>query len=180
MGRLFDPERVARFLYDEHRSRAAFCNVPAEFAPASVGEAYAAQAALARLFEPSEGRVAGLKIATTTPVMQQLMGIDHPCAGLIFARRVRTSPARIRLSDYVNVRIESELAVRLERPLPKSSAPFTPATVASAVGQVMPAFELIEDRNADYKRANALSLIADNCWNAGVVLGSETQFRDSM
>jgi 2-keto-4-pentenoate hydratase len=35
----------------------------------------------------------------------------------------------------------------------------------------MPAFELIEDRHAVYKRTSALSLIADNAWNAGVVLG---------
>jgi 2-keto-4-pentenoate hydratase len=41
---------------------------------------------------------------------------------------------------------------------------------------VMPAFELIEDRKADYKSCKALSMIADNCWNGGVVLGSETAF----
>jgi 2-keto-4-pentenoate hydratase len=38
----------------------------------------------------------------------------------------------------------------------------------------MPAFELIEDRFADYKATNALSLIADNAWNGGVVLGPST------
>ena len=36
---------------------------------------------------------------------------------------------------------------------------------------------LDEDRNADYKRTNVLTLIADNCWNAGVVLGSEAPLR---
>jgi 2-keto-4-pentenoate hydratase len=35
----------------------------------------------------------------------------------------------------------------------------------------MAAFELIEDRFADYKTCKALSLIADNAWNGGVVLG---------
>ena len=35
----------------------------------------------------------------------------------------------------------------------------------------MPAFELIEDRFAEYKATNALSLIADNAWNGGIVLG---------
>ena len=34
-----------------------------------------------------------------------------------------------------------------------------------------PAFELIEDRYADYSTMDALSLIADNCWCGGVVLG---------
>ena len=36
----------------------------------------------------------------------------------------------------------------------------------------MAAFELIEDRHADYKSSKALSLIADNAWNAGIVIGA--------
>lgn len=38
----------------------------------------------------------------------------------------------------------------------------------------MPAFELVDDRRMDYSRfaANILSFIADNAWNAGVVLGA--------
>jgi 2-keto-4-pentenoate hydratase len=43
--------------------------------------------------------------------------------------------------------------------------------VRNAVSQVMAAFELIEDRFADYNSTKALSLIADNAWNGGVVLG---------
>ncbi len=35
----------------------------------------------------------------------------------------------------------------------------------------MAAFELIEDRHADYKATKALSLIADNAWNGGIVTG---------
>ena len=35
----------------------------------------------------------------------------------------------------------------------------------------MPAFELIEDRGADYKNLFFLGVMADNAWNAGVVLG---------
>ena len=35
----------------------------------------------------------------------------------------------------------------------------------------MAAFELIEDRHADYARTEAVSLIVENCWNGGVVVG---------
>src|SRR5690606_29863226 len=47
-------------------------------------------------------------------------------------------------------------------------------TVANAVGSVMPALELADDRNADYQQlpGNALTLIADNAWNEGAVLGA--------
>jgi 2-keto-4-pentenoate hydratase len=36
----------------------------------------------------------------------------------------------------------------------------------------MPGFELIEDRHADYAKSQATSLIVENCWNGGVVLGT--------
>ncbi|MGU7870870.1 hypothetical protein, partial [Escherichia coli] len=52
---------------------------PKNIAPSNLAEAYAAQEALARIWEQRFGPVAGLKIATTTKVMQALMGIDHPC-----------------------------------------------------------------------------------------------------
>jgi 2-keto-4-pentenoate hydratase len=172
MTRAFDAEKVARAILVAHERRADYANLPAEIAPADVTEAYAAQLALVKLLVPRKGAVAGLKIATTTKVMQQLMGIDHPCGGTIFGRTVHASPAAIRLSDYQHVVIECELAVRLATGLPHSSAPHTAASVRSAIAAVMPAFELVEDRNADYKKTSALSVIAENCWNAGIVLAA--------
>jgi len=179
MDPAFDPEKVARYVLAEHERRADYRNLPPEIAPASVGEAYAAQLALVRLLTPRKGKVAGLKIATTTKVMQQLMGIDHPCGGTIFEKTVHASPAELRLSDYQHVVIECELAVRIARDLPASAAPYTAESVQPAIGAVMPAFELIEDRNADYKQTSALSIIADNCWNAGIVLGAPVAYDPS-
>ena len=51
--------------------------------------------------------------------------------------------------------------------------PFFRDRVAQAVGAVMPALELADDRNADYKELakHPLELIADNTWNEGAVLG---------
>jgi 2-keto-4-pentenoate hydratase len=67
--------------------------------------------------------------------------------------------------------VECELAVRLATDLPKRSAPYTRDDVRAAIAEVMPAFELIEDRNAEYKSTSAVTLIADNAWNGGIVLG---------
>ncbi len=168
---MFQAAEAARFIDAAHAARARYQNLPEALAPTSVPEAYAAQAALVALWEPRLGPVAGMKIATTTKVMQALMGIDHPCMGTIFSSRVWTSPARIAKSDFINVRIECELAVRLARDLPKAAEPYTRETVRGAVAEVMAAFELIEDRFADYKTSKALSLIADNAWNGGIVIG---------
>lgn len=172
----FDPEQAARYVLGAHAARAQYENLPPEIAPTTMDEAYAAQEALAKLLIPREGAVAGLKIAVATKVMQELMGIDRPCGGMIFARRVHVSPAELKLADYMNVVVEFELAVRLGRDLPKLSMPYTAELVKPAVEAVMPAFELIEDRHAVYKGTSALSMIADNCWNAGIVLGAPVPF----
>ena len=43
--------------------------------------------------------------------------------------------------------------------------------MAEAVDAVCPAIEIIDDRHADYRNLEVLSVIADNAWNAGIVLG---------
>jgi 2-keto-4-pentenoate hydratase len=163
---------MAQWMWDARQRRLPYRNLPDELRPQSIGEAYAAQEAYYRLAEPLYGAVGGAKIATTTKVMQQLMGITHPCGGAIFARTIHTSPAGLRTADFVNLRIESEIALKLGADLPVSGAPWTRETVTPGVAGAMPAFELIEDRNAEYKRTEAVSLIVENCWNGGVVIGT--------
>jgi 2-keto-4-pentenoate hydratase len=162
---------MARHLWDARRTRQAFANLPDALAPASIGEAYAAQEAYWRLAEPVYGPVAGVKVATTTKVMQQLMGIAHPCGGAIFARTIHKSPARISKAAFVNLRVESEIALQLAADMPAGRAPWSAESVAPFVAGAMAAYELIEDRNAVYAETRATSMIADNCWNGGVVLG---------
>jgi 2-keto-4-pentenoate hydratase len=171
----FDPRTAARFIADAHRARQPYQNLPVEIAPRTIDEAYAAQDALVDLWQATEGPVAGLKIATTTKVMQALMGIDHPCGGLIYARRIHASPATIDRTRFVHLVIECELAVRIAHDLPLREKPYERADVRAAIATVMPAYELIEDRNAVYKETRAPSLIADNAWNGGIVLGPETK-----
>ena len=163
---------MAQWMWDARQRRLRYRNLPDDLRPSSIAEAYAAQEVYYGLAEPVFGAVAGAKIATTTKVMQQLMGIDHACGGAIFARTIHISPARLRVADFVNLRLESEIALKLGADLPASGAPYTCDTVASSVAGAMPAFELIEDRNADYTKTEAASLIVENCWNGGVVIGA--------
>jgi len=163
---------MAQWLWQARQRRQPYGNLPDELRPASIAEAYAAQEAYYGLAEPVYGAVAGAKIATTTKVMQRLMGIDHPCGGAIFSRTIHRSPAKLRAADFVNLRIESEIALQLGAELPATKAPWTRETVAPAVAAALPAFELIEDRNADYATTEALSLIVENCWNGGIVTGT--------
>jgi 2-keto-4-pentenoate hydratase len=171
---------AARFIAEAHRVRAPYQNLPGDLAPANVDEAYATQEALAQFWQPERGPVAGLKIATTTKIMQELMGIDHPCGGMIYTKQIHASPTILDRSKYMHVVVECELAVRLGRDLPPMAAAYDRQSVRDAIGAVMPAFELIEDRNAVYKECKAMSLIADNAWNAGIVLGAEVPLPPSL
>jgi 2-keto-4-pentenoate hydratase len=100
--------------------------------------------------------------------MQQLMKIDEPCGGAVFAREIHTSPAELRLADFGQVAVECEIAVLLWRDLPGGQAR---DEVADAVESCHAAIELIDDARAEYGRFDARNLIADNAWNGGLVLG---------
>jgi 2-keto-4-pentenoate hydratase len=165
------PESIARYLWDARCKRQKYASLPDSLKPTSIREAYAAQEEYWRLAEPVYGPVAGVKVAMTTKVMQQLMGITQPCGGAIFSKTIHQSPARISKGDFVNLRVESEIALRLAADMPVGKAPWTAESVVSFVAGAMAAYELIEDRNAVYAETQATSLIADNCWNGGVVIG---------
>src|SRR3954453_15335089 len=145
MGRV---DAMAQHMWDARGARSNYANLPEELKPATIAEAYQAQEVYYRLAEPVYGPLGGVKVATTTKVMQQLMGITHPCGGAIFARTIHTSPARIAKSDFVNLRVESEIALKLGAERPAAKAPGTADSIAPFVTAAIPAYELIEDRNA--------------------------------
>ena len=129
---------MARRLWAARCARQNYANLPDELAPASIPEAYAAQTEYWRLAEPVYGPVAGLKVAVTTKVMQQLMGINHACGGGIFANTIHASGVRIAKDDFVNLRVESEIALKIGADMPASRGPWTAETVVPFVAGAMP------------------------------------------
>jgi 2-keto-4-pentenoate hydratase len=115
---------------------------------------------------------AGYKIGLTSKRMQQMCGIDQPICGTIFSRKVFRSGAHLSMADYGRLGLEFEICVRLGRDLDASNGPFTPEQVGEAIDAVAAAIELVDDRQADYSGLDINTLVADNSWNAGVVLGN--------
>ncbi len=141
--------------------------------PASLDEGYRVQQLLNRRFaEAGRGATAGYKVGLTSEAIQTMYGSDQPISGVVFEKGVHRSPARIALADYTHLGIEFELAVEIGREFRPDDAPFTLEEARARVAACMPAFELIEDRNADHDDVDALSILVDNAWCAGVVLGS--------
>jgi 2-keto-4-pentenoate hydratase len=165
-------DATARACFETHRTRTRYQPLDAAVRAAPLDDAYRIQDALHRLMaEAGRGDIAGWKIALTSKAMQQMTGVDQPAAGAIFSTVVHSSPARVDLAAYHHLGVEFEVAVRLGDDLPASGGPWTRASVAGRVAGCLPAFELVEDGNADYKALDAFTLVAQNTWNGGVVLG---------
>ena len=166
-------QQTARLLLEQHRTRQPFDALPDALAPHGVEDAYAIQEAFRALRADSLGPVAGSKVALTSTVMQDMLKFFSPFAGPIHANLIHHSPAGLKYDDYGRPGIECELAAYLGKDLPADKAPYTREQIANAVESLMPAFELVDDRNADYQKISSLilTLIADNAWNGGIVLG---------
>jgi 2-keto-4-pentenoate hydratase len=141
--------------------------------PAREADAYALQsAANAGLARTRLGRVVGHKIGCTTPVMQSFLGIGSPCAGAVFAGTVLHGDAIVSRARYRKLGAECEIAVEIGKDIEPQSQPHTRQSVAAHVGAVVAGIEIVDDRYDDYRTLGAYTLIADNFFNAGCVLGT--------
>jgi 2-keto-4-pentenoate hydratase len=144
---------------------------PLEVPPADEADGYKVQRALHDLLLPHVGALVGYKIGCTSQVMQDYIGIPHPCAGGVFQKGVHDSGVKLPASDYVRVGVECEIAVRLKRDLAPGEAPFTAEWVGEAVEAYHPAIEIVDDRYVKWETMGAPTLIADDFFAAGCVLG---------
>ena len=166
---MVDTAALADRLFEEHKQGMRYHALP-EVAN-DLAKAYAVQEALiGRLIDGGAGGIVGWKIGLTTAPMQAMVGIATPVAGAILNTRAHPSGARVHADGHGRLGVESEVAVRLKA-TPPAGAEHDPAAVLACIDAAAAAFELIDDRDADYAVMEACTLIADNSWNAGMVLG---------
>ena len=165
-----DLQKAASTLVSDHMLKRNLTPFARNWGAVDLAGAYAIQAAFVERMHVDQGRRVGYKIGLTSKRMQQMCSIDHPVAGVVLEKRLMRSGVNLRLSDFVRVGIEFEICMRLGQSLIPRDKPYELADVASAVDAVAPAFEVIDDRNSPYP-LDMLSLVADNAWNEGIVLG---------
>ncbi len=165
--------RAAEALFNEHKTGVRFKTFDASSGLVSMSDAYDIQDRYVALLRPGAGEPIGYKVGLTSKTMQTFCGIDHPIGGVVLAKRELRSGATIHRTDYGRLGLEFEVAVRMKSEMPASAA--TPAAVAPYVDGVCTAIEVVDDRAADYAKLDVKSLVADNSWNAGVVLSTFTQ-----
>jgi 2-keto-4-pentenoate hydratase len=138
-----------------------------------LAEAYAVQAEIvARAQARGAGSIIGYKVGLTSESMQKFCGVTDPVVGRILRQRVRHSGATLPLNQFHRLGLESELALRVAKRVPILPAEADPAELLDCVDAIAAAFEIVEDRDADYRALDGFSIIAENSWNMGIVLGS--------
>jgi 2-keto-4-pentenoate hydratase len=125
-----------------------------------VDGAYRVQAAL------GEGRkVIGYKMGLIAPAKQAQMGVDSPIYGLVYEDMILRSP--VRLSSFLQPRLEPELAVILAEDL---APEVSPGAVHSAIGGIFLAVDFLSSVWVDYE-FSVPDVVADNVSGGGFLLG---------
>lgn len=163
-------ERAADEIAHVRLTRGVLARLPDTLRPGDEAAAYRLQAAVnRRLAAAGWGSPVGHKIGCTTPVMQAFLGIPNPCAGEVFGPTVSDVAGAFRTADAIRLGVECEIAVRLGHDV---AGPLTRADAAAAVASVHASIEVVDDRYEDYTTIGTPTLIADDFFNAGCVLGA--------
>jgi 2-oxo-hept-3-ene-1,7-dioate hydratase len=141
----------------------------------TIDDAYACQTEWIQLQVDGGARIVGHKIGLTSRAMQSAMQIDEPDYGTLLDYMIHDTGATLRAADYIDPRLEVELAFVLGSPLQGTSV--TAADVLAATEWIVPALELIDARSFrvdpdDGVTRTVFDTIADNAADAGVVLGN--------
>ncbi|MCB4821263.1 2-keto-4-pentenoate hydratase [Roseicella aerolata] len=131
-------------------------------APRTEAEAWAVQREVLRRLGATAG---GWKCAA--PPGKPASGAMLDAAGL------RPAPARWPVPPGQKIGIETEIAFRLGRGLPKRATPYAREEVLDAVAAAFPAMEMVESRYLDPAAVSPLEAMADSIAHAGLVLGAD-------
>ena len=159
---------AAELLWAAERDLTPISPLTETFPAIDVVDAYEVQLINIRRKIAAGARVRGHKVGLSSPVMQQMMGVDEPDYGHLLDSMVLGQDAPVPAAAYCYPRIEVEIGYVLGSPLPGAGC--TEADVLAATEYIVPTFELIDSRITDW-RIKLADTIADNASAAGVILG---------
>lgn len=167
------PRAVAAIaLVDARLNGPVIDHLPATLCPPDEAAAYDLQETVHQLLVASGfGPLAGHKIGCTTVVMQQYLGIGQPCAGGVFSSTVFSRSGLFTRGPAVRLGVECELAVTLGSDMPPRPKGYRVEEVVRGVAASHCAIEVVADRYVDYQSLDTPTLIADDFFNSGAVLG---------
>jgi 2-keto-4-pentenoate hydratase len=162
---------ASRTLHDHWRAGTKFSGLDDGLRPRDRVDGYAIQG---RIEKYSAQKLFGWKIAATSEAGQKHINVDGPMAGRILAETVIADGGTAPMAGNEMRVAEPEFAFRMRIDLPPRGAPYTVQEVLDAVDTLHPAIEIPDSRFADFVKAGAAQIIADNACAHLFVLGPPT------
>jgi 2-keto-4-pentenoate hydratase len=159
---------AAELLWAAERDLAPIVPLTETFPGIDVVDAYEIQLANIRRKLAAGARVRGHKVGLSSPVMQQMMGVDEPDYGHLLDSMVLSGDRPVPAGRYCYPRIEVEIGYVLGAALPGEGC--TEEDVLAATEYIVPALELIDSRITNWQ-IKLPDTIADNASSAGVIVG---------
>jgi 2-keto-4-pentenoate hydratase len=163
-----DRKHAAGALATAERDRAPIEPLTSSWPELDVTDAYEIQLINARQRQSDGALVRGHKVGLTSKAMQQMLGVDEPDYGHLFAEMFVPEGSALDASQLCQPRVEIEVAFVLAEGLEGPGV--TVADVLRATAFVLPAIEIIDSRVRDWQ-ITLPDTIADNASSARVVLG---------
>lgn len=152
----FDAEVVAANILDDRRVRRRFVAFSEARDITSDERAYRVQSILvSKISERENASIIGYKIGLLPKGVA-----PSAVSGVVLSSRRIDGPAK--LSDFVHLAIEPEICLWIGQDLPARELQYSSEEIIAAILGGGPAFELTDDRFADFGNFDARAMIADN------------------
>jgi 2-keto-4-pentenoate hydratase len=163
-------QAAADYLFDLRQTRRPVAALPGDLVPLSIAEGYAVQDLIVRkLRDQFGGHPIGYKIACTSELAQQALGVDAPFFGVLLSHSSHRS-GTLRGSDFTVRCAEAEFGFEMAENVPAGPV-YTAETIREFVGAVLPSIEIVDHRYHDWKTVGAPSLLADNAIHGAWIAG---------
>lgn len=136
----------------------------------TVDEAYHTQLELIRRKLNDGAIIVGKKIGATSKAIQNMFGVQQPDYGHLLADMMYVEGEVIPLEDYIQPKVEFEIAFKLKRDLKGPNV--TVIDVIEATDYIAPAIEIIDSRIEDWN-IKFEDTVADNGSSAAAVIGGK-------
>jgi 2-keto-4-pentenoate hydratase len=171
-GVFMHQENVCAFVQARGR-RPGWPGIEERFRPATIHDAYRLQDAVhAQLVAAGDARV-GWKVGSTSAAGQHGFGLREPVYAGLFASGRSPSLADALSRPLTRPSLECEIAMMLRRDLDGADPDLSVASITDAIGACHIACEIIDNRYGDPMAVGVPSLIADDFFQAGFVIGAE-------
>jgi 2-keto-4-pentenoate hydratase len=163
-------ESVQAFVQARGR-RPGWPDIEARLRPATIAEAYRLQVAVHERLEAAGDALVGWKVGSTSASGQRGFGLQEPVYAGLFASDRSASLAEALSRPLTRPSLECEIAVVLRHDL--AGADLSTAAITDAIGACHIACEIIDNRYGDPMAVGVPSLIADDFFQVGFVVGAE-------